>query len=142
MSKPSLPTLWRRTVLLTGLGLMTNFVVSLLAGRAIRIPGVLQRIALSSFVNAVQPFYPWLFPFVGIAVWCFVSVVFCDPRCSPRGNGTNNWFIPPEYSAQSRIDAFVFGRKHMFKPEYDPEGLLSTLTTCSVTVCAGIVTCV
>jgi predicted acyltransferase len=29
------------------------------------------------------------------------------------------------------------GKDHMYSPDYDPEGLLSTVTTAAVTVCAG-----
>jgi predicted acyltransferase len=47
------------------------------------------------------------------------------------------WFWPPKCTAQTRIDYLVFEEDHMYTPDHDPEGLLSTLTTSAVTVCAG-----
>ena len=139
ISKPPFPRLCRRTIFLAGLGLVYNSVAALLANRPIRFPGVLQRIALSSFVNSVQPFWTWSFPFIATAAWWILSIRLYNTReCTPVGEGVEKWFMPPNCTAQSTIDYIVFEKKHMYSPDYDPEGLLSTVTTSAVTVCAGI----
>jgi predicted acyltransferase len=117
--------------------LVYNSVAALLAGRPIRFPGVLQRIALSSFVSAVQPFWTWLFPFVAVVVWWYSSIKYYDPDCFRQHSVGKGVFSPARCTAQSRIDFSVFGAHHMYSPSYDPEGLLSTVTTAAVTVCAG-----
>jgi len=129
--------LCRRTILLAGLGLVYNSVAALLAGRPIRFPGVLQRIAVSSFVNAIQPFRIWFFPFVATGIWWYCSIQYYNPECHP-GQGVEKWFSPPNCTAQTRLDLWTFESKHLYAPDYDPEGLLSTLTTAAITVCAGI----
>jgi predicted acyltransferase len=88
-------------------------------------------------VNSIQPFYNGLFPFIAIAVWWYVTIVGYDPDCPLKG-GIDKWFLPANCTAQTRIDVFTFGEDHMYTRDYDPEGLLSTLTTAAVTVCAGI----
>ena len=137
ISKPSFLKLSRRTICLAGLGLVYNSVAALLASRPIRFPGVLQRIALSSFVNSVQPFRTWFFPIVATAAWWILSIrLYNTEECSPS-EGVERWFSPPNCTAQSTIDYVVFEKKHMYTADYDPEGLLSTLTTSAVTVTAG-----
>ena len=102
-----------------------------------RFPGVLQRIALSSFVNSVQPFRTWFFPIVATAAWWILSIrLYNTEECSPS-EGVERWFSPPNCTAQSTIDYVVFEKKHLYTADYDPEGLLSTLTTSAVTVTAG-----
>jgi predicted acyltransferase len=128
--------LCRRTIILAALGLVYNSVPALLYDRPIRFPGVLQRIALSSFVNSAQPFWAVVFPFIAIAIWWYFTIAFYDPTC-PVQEGIDKWFLPANCTAQTRIDVFTFGERHMYTPNYDPEGLLSTLTTAAVTVCAG-----
>jgi predicted acyltransferase len=51
--------------------------------------------------------------------------------------GTEHWFWPAQCTAQTRLDYASFGSQHMYAPDYDPEGLLSTVTTAVITVCAG-----
>jgi predicted acyltransferase len=139
LSRPSLPHLAHRTILLTALGLVYNSISALLASRPIRFPGVLQRIALSSFINATQPF-GWAFPVIAAAAWVGGSVWGFDPECHPgrkQAEGNERWFWPARCSAQTRLDYVVFGSEHMYAPDYDPEGLLSTLTTAAITVWAG-----
>jgi hypothetical protein len=84
-----------------------------------------------------------LFPFVGVGVWWWSSVTYYDPECARAkregggGRGVEKWFWPAQCTAQTRIDYLVFEKEHMYSADYDPEGLLSTLTTSAVTVCAG-----
>jgi hypothetical protein len=90
-------------------------------------------------VNSIQPFWTWLFPLIATGAWWYSSIQFYDPECPPPQpeEGINKWFLPANCTAQTRIDEFMFGRHHMYAPDYDPEGLLSTLTTSAITVCAG-----
>jgi hypothetical protein len=61
-----------------------------------------------------------------------------DPEClGTQVGGVEKWFSPAKCTAQTRIDLVVFEERHMYASDYDPEGLLSTITTAAVTVCAG-----
>jgi hypothetical protein len=71
-----------------------------------------------------------------VGIWWFSSIQFYDPRC-PLQDGPDKWFTPANCTAQTRIDVFMFRTRHMYSPDYDPEGLLSTFTTAAITVCAG-----
>jgi predicted acyltransferase len=73
-----------------------------------------------------------------VGAWWYSSVHLYNPECEVLDIGVDKWFYPANCTAQTRIDLLVFERAHMYAPDYDPEGLLSTLTTSAVTVCAGI----
>jgi predicted acyltransferase len=90
-----------------------------------RIPGVLQRIALSYFFASViihftsKRFAIWFSVFALLAYW-ILAYMFGDPNdpYSLTGN------------AGLRLDLWLFGPDHLYHGEgiaFDPEGLLSTL---------------
>lgn len=80
---------------------------------------------------------------MAVGVWWWSSVTYYDHQCARAKDagiiraGVDKWFWPAKCTAQTRIDYLVFEKDHMYAPDYDPEGLLSTLTTSAVTVCAG-----
>lgn len=121
------PTPIRRSVGLVGIGLSLN-AVSVFAGKTVRIPGVLQRLGLASLV-ANDGHLSFLQKYEGLpllVLWYAVTLL---------GSRGPNPLAHPDYpsadastTAQTKIDKFFFGGR-IYKPTYDPEGLLGSLTT-------------
>lgn len=118
----------RRSLGLIGLGLALQSVNAYSNGDRVRIPGVLQRLGLASFIlNA--PACAVLRRRHGlplVVLWYTLSVVLA---------GSGNYFAHPDYpqadpsqTAQTRLDATLFGTR-IYSPSHDPEGLLGALTT-------------
>lgn len=127
------PTLPRRNIGLIGLGLGLNTLSAAINNKpAIRIPGVLQRLGLSSLI-ANNPFPPILRQYHGaplIFLW-YIIIIFGAPKTI-----ANNPLAHPKYpctepwaTAQNRLDKLLFGPPRLYTPIYDPEGLLGSLTT-------------
>ncbi|WP_435136316.1 acyltransferase family protein [Formosa sp. A9] len=131
-----------RSLKLIALGLFLNaftpvppFVESL---ETVRLPGVLQRIGIVFFVTA------WLYLnlhwrylvvvviFILIAYWLFLGFVpFSDGTMPTFDRAPNNW--------SNFIDLQILG-KHMWQPDYDPEGIMGTfpaIATCILGVLIG-----
>lgn len=110
----------RRSVLLFGLGLVLNLVAAQFSPATVRIPGVLQRIALVYFAAALITLHASggvrAFIAVGLALlhWAILRLAPMTPRAT----------------IAATIDHAVFGR-HLLLPSYDPEGLLGTLSSIS-----------
>lgn len=131
-----------RSLKLIGLGLFLNVFTPIPpffeALETVRFPGVLQRIGIVFFITA------WLYLncnwklLLGIVViilvgyWVFLGFIPLPDGTMPTfDRATNNW--------SNFIDLKVFG-KHMWQPDYDPEGLLGTLpsvATCILGVLIG-----
>ena len=115
----------RRTVLLIAIGLIYNAALALPNIWYTRVCGVLQRIAICYFINAIL--------FVSFPVWLnglFMVVfgtIYLGAMCAwdvPDGCGRFN--ITPECCAEGYIDRFIIGSRRMYHTEWDPEGILST----------------
>ncbi|ORY87838.1 hypothetical protein BCR37DRAFT_390353 [Protomyces lactucae-debilis] len=124
------PSPVRRSVGLVGLGLALNAISAQAQGTPIRMLGVLQRLGLSLLlING--PARSLLCRFNGIPLllaWYAISLGFADNAFNP--------FAHPDYrdpdpskTAQSKLDMGLFGKRRMYTPKFDPEGLLGTLTT-------------
>ena len=125
-----------RSLKLIGLGLFLNlflpyfpFVVDL---EIARFPGVLQRIGVVFFISSVLYLNSnWkillvISIFILIGYWLFLGFTPFPNGMSPTFNrAPNNW--------ANYVDLKILG-KHMWQPDYDPEGVLSTLP--------AIVTCI
>ncbi|WP_445386548.1 acyltransferase family protein [Robiginitalea sp. IMCC44478] len=102
----------------------------------IRFPGVLQRIGVVFFITALLFLYTnWKVLFgVSISVllgyWIWMGFIPLDGVAPTLERAANNW--------ANYIDLQVFGT-HMYKEDYDPEGLLSTLPAV-VTAILGVFT--
>lgn len=117
-----------RGALVAAVGLALNAVSYLLLhGERLRFPGVLQRIGVC--IAVAGPFVAW-----------------CRPRASAiaaavllAGYAAILSFGPlePGDSIPARVDRTVFG-SHTWKPEFDPEGLLSTLPAVATTLLGAI----
>lgn len=87
----------------------------------IRIMGVLQRIGIAFFVGGV--FALWLKTYKRIGIASAVILVGYWLLVNIFGDATQEGFIG------NRIDAFLLGANHLYRPEipFDPEGLFSTI---------------
>jgi len=93
----------------------------------LRIPGVLQRLAVVSFVGTMviltvrYRFIPWLTAIILIAYWLLIAL-------------TNSYEMSPE-SIVAIADNYLFGADHLYKDTmadgvriaFDPEGIISTI---------------
>ncbi|WP_406684646.1 heparan-alpha-glucosaminide N-acetyltransferase domain-containing protein [Seonamhaeicola sp. MEBiC1930] len=104
----------------------------------LRFPGVLQRIGIVFFVTAILYLKcNWktllgIGFFILIGYWLFLGFVPMPDSVSPTfDRAPNNW--------ANYLDLQILG-KHMWQPDYDPEGLISTLpsiVTCLIGVLIG-----
>lgn len=105
---------------------------------AIRFPGVLQRIGIVFLVSAVlylnvtRKMLLLITGFLVIGYWLFMSFVPLPDGTMPTlERAPNNW--------ANYIDWYVLG-SHMWKADYDPEGILSTfpaIATCLIGILIG-----
>lgn len=108
----------RRGVLLFALGFVLNFVGARFAWSTVRIPGVLQRIALVYVIAAVITLHARPAVRAGIAA-ALLAAHWAILRLTP---------LTPPLTIAGGIDRAVFGVRHMLLPTVDPEGLLGTLS--------------
>jgi len=122
------PKIARRTLILFALGLLCNSFPSLDLG-TIRIPGVLQRIALAyACAAAVLLLVRTGLGRAGVAallVLGYEALLFLVPV-----PGFGRGLRTPEGNLVGYVDQLVL-RGHLLTPTFDPEGLLSTLPTVS-----------
>lgn len=129
-----------RTLKLLGLGLFLGaFTLSfpfIEAFGEIRFPGVLQRIGVVFFAASLLFLHFNWRALLGIAIvillgyWIWMGFVPLEGQAPTFDRAPNNW--------ANYIDLHVFGT-HMYKADYDPEGLLSTLPSI-VTSLLGVFT--
>jgi predicted acyltransferase len=121
-----------RALWLFGIGLALNLLSFLLFHREhLRIPGVLQRIALCVFAAAAI----WLFGRERGAAICAVLLLagyWALMALVPvPGSGVGRYDLPGNLAAH--VDRLVLGA-HTWKPGWDPEGPLSTLPAIGTTL--------
>lgn len=127
-----------RSLKLIGLGLFLNlfipyfpFIVDL---ETARIPGVLQRIGLVFFISSLLYLNCHWKTLLGISVFILIGYwLFLGFMPFPNPNGITSTFERAPNNWANYIDLNILG-KHMWQPDYDPEGLVSTLP--------AIVTCI
>ncbi len=124
----------RRTVILFGLGLLLAWIPKFdLSG--LRIPGVLQRIALCYLIASVvflktdwKGRTAWVIA-LGVVYWLLLKLV------PVPGYGAS--VLEPEGNLCGYIDVKLLGG-HLYKPGFDPEGLLSTLPAAATTLLGSL----
>ena len=126
-------TSWSAAAVLFVLGLLLNAVDGFPGLGAVRVPGVLQRIALSYVVAAV------IVLGTGPAGWLAAAAMLLGVHWAILAwvpfDGFPAGTMTPEHNVAGFIDAAVFGR-HLLTPSHDPEGLLGTLST-AATILGG-----
>ena len=113
----------RRTLIIFGLGLALNgFPLYHLS--SLRIPGVLQRIALCYLFASLLSLKTSLRTLAGIAAGLLVGYWLLMTRFPVPGFGMGN--LSKEGNLAAYLDRLILPG-HLYRPVYDPEGLLSTL---------------
>lgn len=118
----------RRNVGIVGIGIGLQTISAFANGRSTRIPGVLQRLGVASLL-ANSPYLDFLHVYEGlplIALWYAITLLgskSSNPLAHPGFPDAD-----PSKTAQTRIDTLLFGSR-IYRPSYDPEGLLGDLTT-------------
>jgi predicted acyltransferase len=129
---------WRiasRVAWLIGLGLVLNAVAGWPAVLPLRLPGVLQRIALSYLVASVVVLHLDVAGWIVLAAllllghWALLTLV----PFGPYPGGT----LTPEHNLARYIDTIVLGR-HAATRALDPEGLLGGLSTAATALIGAI----
>ena len=108
----------RRAVLLFGLGFLLNLVAARFSLSAVRVPGVLQRIAVVYFVAAAIALHLKPHQRAGVAV-ALLAVHTLLLTLAP---------MTPTATVATRLDRAVFGAHTLTPVGPDPEGVLGTLT--------------
>jgi predicted acyltransferase len=125
-------TAFKRALILFGLGLFLSlfpkvFTDPVEAFKTVRIPGVLQRIALVFFISAVifikttRKTQIWIFAGLLIGYWLMMTLV------PVPGVGYAN--LEKETNLGAWLDRLVLGEAHLWKSSktWDPEGILGTI---------------
>lgn len=118
-----------RSLKLVGLGLFLNIFLPyfpfVVAFETMRIPGVLQRIGIVFFISALLYLHFNWKTILGISIailisyWMFLGFIPLPDGTLPTfDRAANNW--------ANYIDVTFLGN-HMWQPDYDPEGILSTI---------------
>lgn len=126
----------RRTVLLFLLG----YFLALLSKKfmfwtgPIRIMGVLQRISLCffavTFLHVVIKEVKYQIFIVAILQWVYITMMFFFNVPDYEGRKCGRANITAQCSGHSYLDRLIFTRKYLWQGgHYDPEGLLSTLSS-------------
>jgi predicted acyltransferase len=122
----------RRAAVLFALGLVLNLVAALPDAASVRIPGVLQRIAIAYLVTAPlvihlppssRAYLAFLLLFVH---WALLSIPLGGAHGLAEGNNVG-----------ALIDRALLGR-HTLTPAGDPEGILGTLPTISTALLGSL----
>ncbi|WP_298238559.1 heparan-alpha-glucosaminide N-acetyltransferase domain-containing protein [uncultured Algibacter sp.] len=132
-SKPNTKSTYKKIIIrslkLIGLGLVLNLFLPYIPFfedlETVRLPGVLQRIGVVFLVTAILYMNCNWKKLIGIGViillvyWLFLGFIpFADGTVPTFDRAPNNW--------ANYIDLNVLG-KHTWQPDYDPEGIISTL---------------
>jgi predicted acyltransferase len=126
----------QRAALLVLLGLILNAAAAFPAVAPLRLPGVLQRLAVSYLLAslAVLHFEPVVWAAAaGIVLLGHWAVLALVPFAGYPG-GT----IGPDHNLAGYVDAIVFGRHAMTTP-IDPEGLLGTLPAAATALLGAVI---
>lgn len=106
--------IFKRTVILFGVGVLLNWLPFQESLSSVRIPGVLQRIALAYFFAAMLTLYvPRIKAILPIIVVLLGGYWLLLNSC-----GTD---------IVGKVDVWFFGANHLYTPTFDPEGLLHTI---------------
>ncbi|BFZ53010.1 hypothetical protein PYCC9005_000033 [Savitreella phatthalungensis] len=130
----------RRSVAMVGLGLSLNVVQGFVKQIPTRLPGVLQRLALSGLlleapmIRQLADSRPMLLAAALSAIWYIVSIALADDSSNPLANPKCG-YARIEGTAASKLDRMLFSER-IYTQSYDPEGLLGCLTT-AATMLAG-----
>ena len=124
-----------RTLILFGIGLALNILMS--GFREVRIPGVLQRIAIVYFIGSILFLYAprWIIILLSLVILLgyWMLLIWVPPPSQAHA------VLEPGLNIANWVDFKIIPCK-MYRGTWDPEGLLSTLpaiVTCTIGMMAG-----
>ncbi|KJD33826.1 heparan-alpha-glucosaminide N-acetyltransferase [Tamlana nanhaiensis] len=130
-SKSTYKKITIRSLKLIGLGLFlkvfTPFFPFVISWEAIRFPGVLQRIGVVFFITAVLYLNCNWKVLLGVTISILIGY-WLLLGFTPLPNGIEPTFERAANNWCNYVDLKLFGT-HMWKPDYDPEGFLSTISS-------------
>jgi predicted acyltransferase len=122
----------QRTLLLFVLGVALNALMGSDGFATLRIPGVLQRIALcylaASLLSLATGPRGQVAVLVGLLAgyWALLELVPIP--------GVGAGHLDPETNLAAYVDRGIFGESHLYRKTWDPEGLLSTIPAIATTL--------
>ena len=127
----ALPRIVRRTIFLFALGLLLNGLVPSTQLSTLRYFGVLQRIALCSFVASLVFLRTGVGGQVGWTVGLLAAYSLVVKLVPVPGHGRA--VLEPHANLAGYLDTLFF-RGHLYHEDFDPEGLLSTIPAVATTL--------
>jgi predicted acyltransferase len=125
---------WRRTIALIALGLFLNAVAAWPEVSPLRVPGVLQRIALSYLIAATALAYLKETGLIALIVLLLIGhwAVLTQVAFNGYPAGT----LTPDHNVARYLDTLLFG-PHQIMPT-DPEGLLGTFPSAATALLGAL----
>jgi predicted acyltransferase len=125
----------KRSLILFGLGLLLHGFPNYLALSSLRIPGVLQRIALAYFAATLIVLY--LKPYWQLVAAAALLLGYWALQTLVPVPGIGAAVLEPGQDLGAYIDRLVFTEAHLWSQArtWDPEGLLSTLPAVGTVLC-------
>ena len=120
----------RRTVILFLLGFILNYAFEFDLS-AVRIPGVLQRIALCYFFSAVMVIHLKPRTQIITSVLLLLAYWIMMVWIPFEGKGADHWAYESNFA--KFFDSLII-KGHTWKPDFDPEGIISTITSIVTTM--------
>ncbi len=127
----------RRTALLFVLGLALNELTNTDGLSTLRVPGVLQRIALCYLAASLTFLYSG--PRTQAALLAGLLIAYGLMLALVPVAGHRPGWDDPEANLAAYLDRRVIGENHLYRETWDPEGLLSTLPAVATTL-LGVLT--
>jgi predicted acyltransferase len=122
----------RRTALLFVLGLALNELTNVDGLSTLRVPGVLQRIALCYLAASLTFLYSGARTQAALLVGLLVAYSLMLALVPVAGHKPG--WDDPEANLAAYLDRRVIGENHLYRETWDPEGLLSTLPAVATTL--------
>ncbi|NBX85522.1 MAG: DUF1624 domain-containing protein [Gammaproteobacteria bacterium] len=124
LTNPSIEKILKRSIFIFMLGLFLNAYPNHWDLNTLRIPGVLQRIAICYLFSALMNRYAQWKTQIGWMLGLLIGYAFLIEIKGVSWIGT--------------FDECIFTSAHLFQPHFDPEGVLSTIPALASTLCGHI----
>ena len=125
--------IFRRSIVLFLLGIFLNvFPVFHLSPSSLRVPGVLQRIAICYFVSALLFLKLKAKPLALIAFAILAGYALLMLLVPVPGYGSGN--LTPDGNLAAYLDRVILRGTHLYRGTWDPEGFLSTFPAIATTL--------
>jgi predicted acyltransferase len=132
LARDRLKRILHRTALLFAIGIMLNTVEGFAGLGTLRIPGVLQRIALCYLVASVV--FLATGPALQAAMMAALLAGYGLILALVPVEGHRPGWLDPDHNPAAYLDRMLLGEGHLYHPTWDPEGVLSTIPAIATTL--------